>query len=518
MSYLITHSLENSARKFPEKEAFKCLNKTLTYDELNKKADQLALQLIKTGVQKGDRVGVYLNRCLETPLAIYGIMKAGAAYVPLNPNAPTAHTSYIINDCGINHIVSNPTQKKGLAKVLSEKVEVNSIIGLTTDSTTPTVSWSDVFELNGIPEPSLPLMEGDLAYILYTSGSTGKPKGIMHTHHSGLSYAKLAIELYGLNHNDRFANHSPLHFDISTFCYFASPFLGASTVILTDAHTKMPASQAQLIENENITIWYSVPLALLQMIQNGLLEERIMTALRWVLFAGEPFTTKHLRTLMQLWPNSKFSNIYGPTELNQCTYYNVPEPPKTDTPIPLGKFWGNTHGLILDENDKEVIFGDIGELVVRSPTMMHGYWNKPELNAVCFFNRIAPSGVNEVYYRTGDLVRVDESGNFIFLGRKDRQIKIRGYRIELDEIANVLLQHAEVIEAAVFTVKNLSDETAISAQVILNAEKRVSLEELKAFVVSLLPAYSIPEEIAIVETFPRTATGKIDHLKLQETN
>lgn len=517
MHYLITHSLEKSAQKFPEKEAFKCLNKTLTYNELNKKTDQLALQLIKSGVQKGDRVGVYLNRCIETPLAIYGIMKAGAAYVPLNPNAPTAHTSYVINDCGIKHIVSNPTQKKGLAKVLSEKVEVNTIIGLSTDWVTPTISWSKVFELKGSPEPSLPLMEDDLAYILYTSGSTGKPKGIMHTHHSGLSYARLAIELYGLSRNDRFANHSPLHFDISTFCYFASPYLGASTVILTDAHTKMPASQAQLIEKENITVWYSVPLALLQMIQNGLLKERNMISLRWVLFAGEPFTTKHLRTLMQLWPVSKFSNIYGPTELNQCTYYNVPEPPKTDDPIPLGKFWGNTHGLILDENDREVAFGEIGELVVRSPTMMHGYWNKPELNETCFFHRITPSGIKEMYYRTGDLVRVDEFGDFVFLGRKDRQIKIRGYRIELDEIANVLLQHTYVVEAAVFTVKNLDGETAISAQVILGTGKNTSPEELKIFISALLPAYSVPEEVVIAEAFPRTATGKIDHLKLAET-
>lgn len=516
MNFLLTHSIDKSAEKFPEKDAFKCLDSSLSYNDLSRKTDQLAVQLIESGVQKGDRVGVYLNRCLESAIAIYGIMKAGAAYVPLNPSAPKAHTAFVMSDCGIEHLISNQVHRRALTTLLWEGTEVKSIIGLEEDWSIPTISWDTVFEISGKPELATPITENDLAYILYTSGSTGKPKGIMHTHHSGLSFARLASELYGLNTNDVFANHSPLHFDISTLGYFAAPYVGATTVILTDAHTKMPVSQSSVIEKEKITVWYSVPLALLQMIQSGTLEERNVSSLRWVLFAGEPFATKHLRSLMKLWPTSQFSNIYGPTELNQCTYYNIPQLPETDEPIPLGKVWGNTQDLILDDNDNQVLKGEVGELVVRSPTMMAGYWKKPELNSVCFYERTVEAGIREIYYRTGDLVRTDDKNNLIFLGRKDRQVKVRGYRIELDEISNVLLQHEAIDEAAVFTIEDKAGEKTIEAQVILKSGSQVSELELQEFIGGLLPKYALPEKVEIATSFPRTATGKIDHIELQK--
>lgn len=517
MNFLLTHSIDQSAKRFPDKEAFRCLNQVLTYQELSDKTDQLAVQLINSGVKKGDRVGIYLNRCLDTAVAVYGILKAGAAYVPLSPDAPAAHTRFVILDCDIKYVVSNMSQRRGLKTVFEEPTPVKQVIGLSMDWELPAIGWEDVFCLEGKPELTEPLLENDLAYILYTSGSTGKPKGIMHTHHSGLSFARLAVELYSLNETDRFANHSPLHFDISTLGYFAAPYVGATVVILSDAHTKMPASQAQVIEKEKISIWYSVPLALLQMIQAKVLEGLDVSALRWVLFAGEPFTTKHLRSLMELWPNSGFGNLYGPTETNVCTYYNLPKPPETDDPIPIGKVWSNTQSLVLDSADEEAAPDETGELVVRSPTMMYGYWNKAQLNRHCFFRRTSAAGIEETYYRTGDLVRVDDGGYFIFLGRKDRQVKVRGYRIELDEIANVLLQHDAVDEAAVFTLEKENEEVSIQAQVVLKSGTQVTVADLELLAGRNLPKHALPESIKVNTDFPRTATGKIDHLKLAET-
>ena len=516
MIFLLSHSIDQSARRFPTKEAFRCMNDALTYQELAKKTDQLALQLIASGVKKGDRVGVYMNRCLDSAIAVYGILKAGAAYVPLNPAAPKAHSRFVISDCGIEFIVSNMAQRRGLKALLKETADIKQVIGVDIELSVPTVSWESVFGHEGTPEPSAPVLESDLAYILYTSGSTGKPKGIMHTHHSGLSFARLAVSLYAINENDRLANHSPLHFDISTLAYFAAPYVGATAVILTDAHTKMPVSQAQLISKEQITIWYSVPLALLQMIQANVLEGLEISALRWVLFAGEPFPTKHLRSLMQLWPNPGFGNLYGPTETNVCTYFNLHEAPANDEPIPIGKAWENTQCLVLDAEDKPLVPGESGELVVRSPTMMYGYWNKPELNAKCFFKRRNAAGIEETYYRTGDLVREHE-GELIFLGRLDRQVKVRGYRIELDEIANVLLQHKAVDEAAVFVVEKEEEGASIHAQVLLKDGAVVSEAELGMLASEHLPKYAVPEQIAIATDFPRTATGKIDHLKIAAT-
>lgn len=516
MNYLLSHSIENSAKSFPDKEAFRCLNNAITYSELSKKTDQLAEYLITNGLKKSDRVGVYLNRCLDSAIAIYGILKAGGAYVPLNPEAPASHTRFVVADCGIKHVVTNSAQRRGLKSICKEELPKFHVIGLSLEEVS-SASWDEVYSLEGNVSLDAPVLESDLAYILYTSGSTGRPKGIMHTHHSGLSFAKLAIETYQINENDRIANHSPLHFDISTLGYFAAPYVGATTVILTDAHTKMPASQAQLIEKEKISIWYSVPLALLQMIKANTLNEIDVSNLRWVLFAGEPFPTKHLRNIMNSWPKVGFGNLYGPTETNVCTFYNLNEAPKTDERISIGKPWQNTQSLIVDNDDIPVEPGEVGELLVRSPTLMYGYWKKPELNERCFFKTQNEAGIEEVYYRTGDLVRMNDTGNLVFLGRKDRQVKVRGYRIELDEIANVLLQHEAVEEAAVFVVGSKTDEPIIQAQVLLKDGCKADEGELNSLAINHLPKYAIPEQIKINTEFPRTATGKIDHIKLSET-
>ena len=184
------------------------------------------------------------------------------------------------------------------------------------------------------------ILESDLAYIMYTSGSTGAPKGIMHTHHSGLSYAKLSTQVYDVKPSDRIANHAPLHFDISTFGYFSGPLASATTVIIPDAYTKLPASLSTLMEQEKISIWYSVPLALVQLLHNGVLEARDLSSLRWVLYGGENFMPKYIRSLMALWSNATFSNVYGPAEVNQCTFYHLNMPPESDGPIPIGKNMG----------------------------------------------------------------------------------------------------------------------------------------------------------------------------------
>lgn len=514
MTYLLHHAIDNSADLFPDKVAFRCLNQSLTYQELSVKTNQLAAHLVRSGVKNGDRIGIYLNRCLDTPVAIYGILKAGAAYVPLNPGAPESHSRFIINDCGVEILISNKAQRRGVTAILEEKSSLKQVIGLAADLPTRTIPWEHIYSKKEKPNLKIPVLENDLAYILYTSGSTGVPKGIMHTHHSGLSYARLATELYDLTSQDCLANHSPIHFDISTLGYFAAPYVGATTVILSDAHTKMPASQARLIEEEKISVWYSVPLALLQMLQANVVADLSVDSLRWVLFAGEPFNTKHLKSLMLSWPKARFSNIYGPTELNQCTYYHLTEPPKSDAPIPIGKVWGNTSALVIEEEGSPVEEGDVGELVVRSPTMMYGYWKKPELNANCFFRHLNNAGIEEVYYRTGDLVKTDSTGEFLFLGRKDRQVKVRGYRVELDEIANVLLKSNDVVEAAAFLVKDDTGANDIHAQVILKAGKMSDSKVLMGLLNQYLPRYAIPQSVAVVDSFPRTSTGKIDHLQL----
>jgi len=523
--YLLPHTILNSANRYPDKEAFRFGDTTLTYTELVHQSHQLAHCLIELGVQRGDRIGIYLNRCLETAVAVYGIMSAGAAFVPLDPYAPPARTQFVIQDCKIEHLISNKNQEKNLKNTLIQNLDVKSIISPLG------VNWGEDFtafcdhlnirtfikkNLQKLPhtKPNIRTLEDDLAYIMYTSGTTGTPKGIMHTHRSGLAYAKLSADLYDVQPTDRLGNHAALHFDISTMGYFSMPYASGTTVIVPDIHTKLPASMAQLIEKEALTIWYSVPLALTQLLQPGILDKRDFSAIRWVLYGGEPFPVKYLRALIKAMPNARFSNVYGPAEVNQCTYYHFSDLSEKDTAIPLGKVWGNTEILIHNENDEPTKTNETGELLVRSATQMKGYWGRPDLTEKGFYKRQKIEGCEEIFYRTGDLVKMCEQGNLHFLGRKDRQIKVRGYRVELDEVEAVLTAHEAVGEAAVFAIKN-EDEAHIKA--VVKQKKDIEESVLKSYLGMLLPNYAVPNHIKFTDKIPRTAAGKVNYKLLKNS-
>ncbi|NER13676.1 amino acid adenylation domain-containing protein [Leptobacterium flavescens] len=516
MIYNLPQILERSAKLYPEKTAYSFVTGSLSYSELNEKAAQLSAFLLRQGVRKGDRVGIYMNRCLETAIAVYGIMGSGAVYVPLDPAAPAARTRFLLKDCDIRHLISIPGQSRALINLLSEETGLVSVIGLKQEMAVRTFSWEDVFR-DRTPFKRPEILGKDLAYIMYTSGSTGAPKGIMHTHNSGLAYAKLSAELYDLNEKDVVGSHAPLHFDISTFAYFSAPLAGASTIIVSDAHIKLPASLSQLMEKEKISVWYSVPLALIQLLQRGVLEKRDLSSLRWVLFGGEVFISKYLLALMKMWPHARFSNVYGPAEVNQCTFYHLENPPSINEEIPIGEIWNNTEARILDANDKEVKKGETGVLAIRSETMMLGYWNNPELTERSLFREKTTEGFESVYFKTGDMVRKNEKGELMFAGRNDRQVKIRGYRVELDEIEALLNAHENIEASAAFTTESDNDGKEITAVALTDNEKKYDSTAIRVYCEDHLPAYAIPTNIYVFEEFPRTSSGKIDRIKLKET-
>jgi amino acid adenylation domain-containing protein len=451
---------------------------------------------------------------------MYGIMKAGAAYVPLDPSAPVARLEFVIRDCGIKILLTQPNKRDVIRQLEEKNTGLECVIGLPQESGLGlcTFEWEWAISQSEMNAPAVHIMEDDLAYIMYTSGSTGTPKGIMHTHASGLSYARLSADLYGVRHTDRLSNHSPLHFDMSTFDYFSGPLVGATTVIIPEAYTKLPASLSKLIQDERLTIWYSVPFALIQLLLRGALESRNMESLRWVLFGGEPFPPKHLRSLMDKLPQARFSNVYGPAEVNQCTYYHIPSiKDDNNEAVPIGVIWENSEGLVIDNQDREVGTGEIGELVVRTPTMMRGYWGRPDLNAKAFYRRTVYGDYEDVFYRTGDLVQRHQDGNLRFVGRKDRQIKTRGYRVELDEVENALAGHPLVEETAVYAVPDGEGSLRIESAVLFKPGSICTETELKQYLNTLLPWYAVPGIIRAVTEFPRTTSGKIDRRYLQET-
>ena len=518
LSFILHQAIDRSAERYADRPAFRFLDTTLSYAELVDRANKLARVLIDEGIKRGDRVGIFLHKSLESPVAVYGIMKAGAAYVPLDPATPASRLRKTIQHCGIRCLISDVQKQQDVLELLDAGTPLECVIGLDVidQPGIRSLGWDCLEAAPGDRAPDSGVMQQDLAYIMYTSGSTGIPKGIMHTHASGLSYARMAAETYGINHEDRLSNHSPLHFDMSTLDYFSGPLCGACTVIIPEAYTKLPASLSTLMEKERMTIWYSVPFALIQLLLRGLLEERDLGTLRWVLFGGEPFPPKHLHALRRLWPRARFSNVYGPAEVNQCTYYHVPvNEPESDMPLPVGRVWPNAEGLVVDDKDQAVACGESGELLVRTPTMMRGYWQQPELNEQVFYRRPAAGGTSDIFYRTGDLVQDRGDGVLMFLGRKDRQVKIRGYRIELDEVESVLAAHEQVEEAAAYVVAGSEDSETIQAAVILKTRQDGITDELRQHCAQQLPWYAVPESICLRESFPRTTSGKIDRRELR---
>ena len=518
MGFLLHHSIDEAAQQRPAGEAFRFEGSALTYGELVRRADQVADLLIDEGVRPGDRVGIYMLKGLELPVALYGILKAGAAYVPIDPGTPSQRVQFIVEDCSIGHLITNASRARRIRELARDLPRLRLVVGAGPGSEGTNdcrfVPWGEVHARDRRP-PRVGVTEQDLAYIMYTSGSTGVPKGLMHTHASGLSYARLSARTYGVGPADRLGNHSPLHFDMSTFDYLTGPLCGATTIIIPEETTMFPVTLGTLIEQERLTIWYSVPLALIQLVTHGALARIDARSLRWVLFGGEPFPPKYLWSLMERWPHARFSNVYGPAEVNQCTFYHVPpDDIGSDDPIPIGRVWDNSEALVVNAEGVEVPPGETGELLVRTPTMMHGYWRRPDLNRAAFVIRESHPGFTKRFYRTGDLVRERADGHLLFIGRQDRQVKVRGCRVELDEIENVLGTFEEVAEAAVVALRNDEGHTRILAAVVLRTDHLTTAAELHRRAAGRLPAYAMPERIDIRASFPRTGSGKIDRRAL----
>jgi acyl-coenzyme A synthetase/AMP-(fatty) acid ligase len=270
---------------------------------------------------------------------------------------------------------------------------------------------------------------------------------------------------------------------------------------------------AQLIAEQRITIWYSAPSILALLAQFGQLARPDCTALRQVLFAGEVFAVKHLRTLAEQWPWPRYFNLYGPTETNVCTYYEVrpPVPPERDTPYPIGPVCSHLRARVLDEQARDVAPGEEGELCIAGRGVMQGYWALPEQTARGF--HVDADGVR--WYRTGDVVVEAPGGCYIYRGRRDRMVKRRGYRIELGEIEAALYRHPALKEVAVVALPDPEAGVVITAFLAWQGDKRPSLIEIKRFCAEHLPLTMLPDRFSWHESLPKTSTDKLDYQRLK---
>ncbi len=449
---------------------------SLTWAQYADRVARTAAALAGAGARPGDRVAVHLAKSVESFVAVHAVLRAGCVMVPVDHTAPVGVAAAVLADAGVELLVSDARvpalveilAETGIHRVLRPKHdEPDELIG---PEGLVLVSRSAIGATS--PGERVPVRGTDPAYIVYTSGSTGRPKGIVHTHDSALGYAITAAETYGLTTSDRLANVAPLHFDQSTFELYAGPVAGSAVLVIPEPILRFPASLSVLIEAQRITVWYSVPYLLGQLSTRGVLGERDLRTIRWVLFGGESFPPAQLAQLMGRLPGARFSNVYGPAEVNQCTIYNLSTPPATDVAIPIGRAWPGATVTVAapDDVSDRVAPGEPGELIVRTPTMMAGYWQRPDLTAASIVELPSGSGGSDRWYRTGDLVVERSDGNLEFLGRVDNQIKLRGYRIELEAIDAALADIEGVSAATVVVQRSDTNEDRLVAIVVPVAE------------------------------------------------
>jgi amino acid adenylation domain-containing protein len=488
----------------PEAPALLWASGSLDHGTLRANMLHIASRLQACGVRSGDRVALALPKSPEMVQALLGVLAAGAAYVPVDPQAPAARIAALLQDAqpALVLATSQVLQALGPATTLQARAIDPAADGSGLDA------W-----LREIPEstPVLPPSGPDfLASILYTSGTTGRPKGVALTHGNIGSFVAWAAGRLGLRAEDRFASHAPLHFDLSTLDLFAPFLMGGSVVLLDEKAVRFPAAVARVLEERQVTVWYSVPTALRMLEERGNLAARDLSRLRLVLFAGEPFPPAALRALMRLLPHPRYANLYGPTETNVCTYHLLPGPPaENEAALPIGIPCEHLEVSLRDEAGKPVPEGTPGEMCVAGPGVMAGYWQAPEAT------RAVRLEGREDSYRTGDYGVLRPDGLIQFLGRRDQQVKIRGHRIELLEIESHLLAHPGVRQAAA-VCSGPSGDVRILAFVEPVPGSGPSPESLQAHCARVLPAYALPARIEIRNLLPLTATGKLDRRKLAE--
>jgi amino acid adenylation domain-containing protein len=518
---LLTELLAESAARFPDRDAVVDGGRRLTYAELDAASSRVANALAARGVRRGDRVALDLHKALESVVALYGAMKAGAAYVPVDSFAPPRRQAFILRNCGVRALVTASDMIETLGEAFPEASPVETLLFLDGDAPTLPRGLAGARalsrrEIDAHPAaaPASAATDGDLAYILYTSGSTGDPKGVMISHRNALTFVEWAAGRLGLRETDRVSNHAPLHFDLSTFDVFAAHLAGGATHLVPEGAATFPIQIARFIASNRITVWYSVPSILTALVTKTRLADHDLAALRLVLFAGEVFPVKYLRALMEAVPHAEYWNLYGPTETNVCTYHKVDrlEPERTEA-VPIGKAIEGIEAFAVDAAGRVVEPGGTGELLVAGDCVAQGYWGLPERTAAMFRPDPRPGRGGPVY-QTGDLVRVEPDGSFVYLARIDAMVKVRGYRVELGEIETALVNHPAVREVCALAVPDDAAGNRLKVVIVAAPPGALTEKDVRAHCAERIPRYMVPEIVEFRDALPKTSTGKIDRVLL----
>ncbi|NPY92761.1 non-ribosomal peptide synthase/polyketide synthase [Pseudomonas aeruginosa] len=481
---------EEQVERTPTAPALAFGEERLDYAELNRRANRLAHALIERGIGADRLVGVAMERSIEMVVALMAILKAGGAYVPVDPEYPEERQAYMLEDSGVQLLLSQSHLKLPLAQGV-QRIDL--------DRGAP---W---FEDYSEANPDIHLDGENLAYVIYTSGSTGKPKGAGNRHSALSNRLCWMQQAYGLGVGDTVLQKTPFSFDVSVWEFFWPLMSGARLVVAAPGDHRDPAKLVKLINREGVDTLHFVP----SMLQAFLQDEDVVscTSLKRIVCSGEALPADAQQQVFAKLPQAGLYNLYGPTEAAiDVTHWTCVEEGKDA--VPIGRPIANLACYILDGNLEPVPVGVLGELYLAGRGLARGYHQRPGLTAERFV--ASPFVAGERMYRTGDLARYRADGVIEYAGRIDHQVKLRGLRIELGEIEARLLEHPWVREAAVLAV----DGRQLVGYVVLESEGGDWREALAAHLATSLPEYMVPAQWLALERMPLSPNGKLDRKAL----
>ena len=491
--------LEETSARFPDKAAIVDSHGSITFSELRCRALRISEEIRHRFAVKKRPVLVYVPKSASAIVCFMGILYSGNFYTPTDVQFPFDKVNRIIKKLEPALYLSDTENQE---KLIENGIPQENIINIDDISDNASVEYDNMFERT---------IDTDIVYTLFTSGSTGVPKGVAITNRSIIDYIDWARECYQIDESHIIGNQAPFYFDNSTLDIYLMLSTGATLHIIPTEYYAFLGNLVKYIAANKINTIFWVPSVLINVANFKLLDSIDCSCLKKILFAGEVMPNKHLNYWRKKLPKALYSNLYGPTEITvDCSYYIVDRDFEDEEPLPIGKPCRNSDILVLDENNRLITDDNVlGELCVRGSSLAVGYWNDKEKTEEVFVQNPLNPYYPERIYRTGDLVYYNKYGELEFAGRKDFQIKHSGYRIELGEIESATMGKEEISGVCASYHKE-------KKQIVLFYQGEISKEELKDYLLTIIPKYMVPTMYFPLKRFPYNDNGKIDRKQLEE--
>jgi amino acid adenylation domain-containing protein len=500
---LLHDYLADSAARLPDKVALVCEGRRLTYAELDAAANALARALAGRGVGRGDRVVVFMDNTAEAVISFWGVLKADAVVSMVNPLTKADKLAYLLNDCRASALLTDAHLAAVFAPAVARSPHLTAGVLVSGAHAAGHAPFGEAIAGGAAAPPPRRGVDVDLAAIIYTSGSTGDAKGVMLTHRNMLTAATSVSTYLEMAEDDVVLGALPLAFDYGLYQMIMSFKVGARLVL--ERSFAYPAKVFEAIARERVTGFPGVPTVFAVMAGMRSLAAYDFSSIRYVTNTAAALPVKHITMLQGLFPAAKIYSMYGLTECKRCTY--LPPEDLARKPTSVGVAIPNTELWVVDEHDRRLGPGEVGQLVIRGATVMRGYWEKPEATA----KRLRPGPLpGELVLYTGDYCKLDEEGYLYFVGRMDDIIKSRGEKVAPKEVENAIVSIAGVKEAAVIGVDDPLLGQAIKAFVVLEGPDVVlSEKDVQRECQQRLENFMVPKYVAFVPDLPKTDTGKV---------